>query len=596
MNQKLLAVILAFSLSTQLFSPAISFASTSVVIPGAETSSEEIILTQQQTDDIAQFLEEFGIVKKCLRNRPDLEQKPLNALTGVCAILQVFDEQAENMSKTWEKALKIKLIDEQLSKTQKLKGLEFLGIAFQAAGVTISPLSESNYQNQFKKYRIRMAPAEFKTFATALEQGLIPQPGSAHEVRELRKKLTSEPLTIAQGLAYLYQISTSQHQETIINILPPQISSSPSLVLESTLKEIIQTIKNQSYFSQNFDEKAAMEAAIKAAIKTLEEDKYIEYYSEEEFQSFSNSLNGNLEGIGAYIEEKEGQIIIVSPIESSPAAKAGILPGDIILFINGESTENLSLQQAVDKIRGPQGTTVKLNIQRSQQQLEITITREKIVVPAISVSNRDGIEIIKIVQFGNTSADEMRTELESIAKKNPQAIIIDLRNNPGGFLDQVVTIVDYFIEKNNSIVYLKDRQSSQSIDSTLDPIIKNIPISILINKGSASASEILAGALQSYGIAKIYGETSFGKGTVQNVISLQDPNDWIASAFKFTTSEYLVGAPNGKMVSIDGVGVKPLDNPNGPDAPLLDDRATPADEALEAVINLIKTPTGSRHR
>lgn len=595
MNQKLLAFVLALSLSAQFLSPHASLASTSVVIPGTEASSEQEMLNQQQMSDIERFLEEFSIVKKCLRNRPDLEQKPLNALTGVCAILQVFDEQAENMSKTWEKALKIKLIDAELSKTQKLKGLEFLRIAFQAAGVTISPLSESNYQNQFKKYRIRMTPEEFKIFAMALEQGLIPEPGSAEEVRELRKKLTSEPLTIAQGLAYLYQISTSQHHDTIINILPPQISS-PSLVLESTLKEIITTIKNQSYFSQNFDEKAAMEAAIKAAIKTLEQDKYIEYYTEEEFQSFSNSLNGNLEGIGAYIEEKEGQIIIVSPIEGSPAAKAGILPGDIILFINGESTENLSLQQAVDKIRGPQGTTVKLKIQRPSQQLEITITREKIVVPAISVSNRDGIEIIKVVQFGNTSAEEMRIELESIAKKNPQAIIIDLRNNPGGFLDQVVTIVDYFIGKNNPIVYLKDRQSSQSIDSTLDPIIKNIPIAILINKGSASASEILAGALQSYGIAKVYGETSFGKGTVQNVITLQDPNDWIASAFKFTTSEYLVGAPNGKMVSIDGIGVKPLDNPNGPDTPLLDDRETAADEALDAVINLIKNPTGSRHR
>ncbi len=130
---------------------------------------------------------------------------------------------------------------------------------------------------------------------------------------------------------------------------------------------------------------------------------------------------------------------------------------DIILTINGESTENLSLQQAVDKIRGPQGSSVKLSIQRQQQQLEISIVREKIVVPAITVNNQDGIEIIKIVQFGDTSAAEMKTELESIAKKHPSAIIIDLRNNPGGFLSEVATIVDYFIEKDHAIVYLKDK-------------------------------------------------------------------------------------------------------------------------------------------
>lgn len=594
MNQKITAFILAILLTGQLLSPAISFADNSVVIPGTETSSDESV-TEEQKDQIQQFLEEFGIVQLCLRNKPDQEQNEISALIGVCAILQVFDGHAETISQNWEKALKLKLIDEQLSKTQKLNGFDFLTLAFQAAGVTISPLTESNYQDELRKYRLRISAEDFKILATALEQGIIPQPGSADQARELRKKLNA-PLTVSQALAYLYQISTSKHQDTIINIMPQENYAAPSLTLESTLKEIINTIKNQSYFSDSFNEKEAMEAAIKAAIKTLKEDKYIEYYTEEEFQSFSDNLNGNLEGIGAYIEEKEGKILIVSPIEGSPAAKAGVLPGDVILSIDGESTENLSLQQAVDKIRGTQGSSVKLHILRQQQQLEISIVREKIVVPAITVNNRDGIEIIKIVQFGDTSASEMKTELESIAKKHPTAIVIDLRNNPGGFLSEVATIVDYFIEKNNAIVYLKDKYNTQAINSTLDPIVKNIPIAILINKGSASASEILAGALQSYGIAKVYGETSFGKGTVQNVINLQDPNDWIASAFKFTTAEYLVGGPNGAMVSINGIGVKPLDNPEGAEVPLLDNRETTADEALDTVINLIKNPSGNRHR
>ena len=575
-------ILFATFLSLTLITPSISsaFAQIKITIPTTQQIQD---LDAFQLEKISNFLEENQVTVRCLRRSQ--EDKDLTSITASCLVLQVFDASA-SQNQHWERAKSLKLVDAEKNKSETVTGFEFLSLLFKTAGVTVSPLSESNYRKTFRTLRIRLNPEQLKTLATALENGLIPEPSTQREAQELKRQLSLHPLKVRDALAYLYQVATSEHQEsTIINITPYEAPSS-TLKMEDVLREVFNMIKTQSYFSENFDEKKAIEAAIKAAVKTLDEDKYIEYYTAEEFQSFSEGLNGNLEGIGAYIEEKEGKIIIVSPIEGSPAQKAGLLSGDIITHIDGETTEGLTLQQAVNKIRGKEGTSVKLTIQRNGSTLEFTIQRNKITIPALTVSNRDNIEIIKLVQFGSTSAQEMKEELDTIAKKNPEGIIIDLRNNPGGFLNEVISIVDYFLEKNKSIVYIKDRHQENSMDSTSEPIITNIPISILINKGSASASEILAGVLQSYGLAKIYGETSYGKGTVQNIVSLQSKDQNSLSAFKFTTAEYLIATPNGGSKSINGVGIKPDSNPGG--SPLLDNLDTPEDEALETVINSLK--------
>jgi len=584
MKKILLAGLISLTLISQSLAPA--FAQIKITIPTAQELEE---LNNRQLDMISSFLEENQITQRCLRRNQ--EDQDITALTAVCIVLQVFDAD-QTLNQHWNRAQTLKLMSEEKKKTDSVSGFEFLSILFNVAGETISPLSESNYRQKFRSLRLRLSNEELKTFATALEQGLFPEPANTREAAELKRQLSSDALKVREALAYLYQVATSQHSDTTIINITPTAPSSESLALEDILKEVFNIIKSQSYFNERFDEKSAMEAAIKAAVKTLEEDKYIEYYTEEEFQNFSQGLNGNLEGIGAYIEEKEGQIIIVSPIEGSPAQEAGLHPGDIITHIDGESTDGLSLQQAVNKIRGPDGSTVKLRIRRNGTEEEFTITRKKITVPALTVSNQENIEIIKLIQFGNSSASEMREELKTIASKNPQAIIIDLRNNPGGFLNEVVAIADFFLEENEPIVYLQDKHQRTSMDSTTDPIVKNIPIAILINKGSASASEILAGVLQSYGIAKIYGETSFGKGTVQNIVSLQSQDQNGFSAFKFTTAEYLVAAPNGEAISIDGIGVKPDSNPTS--GPLVDNKDTPQDEALEAVINDLLQPARRR--
>ena len=577
MKQRLLALLLALGLG--LSSIPASYAQTQFIIKSADAND---FLEQE----ITQFLSDYQIVRNCLRNRRDQQDRPLTAIIGVCTVIQVFDNNAR-LGTAWTRGTQLGVIPKGTSKNSRLNTLEYLQLLFTTSGVTISPISLKEISSELRSIGIRLRGEQLDTFATAIEQGIIPMPITQAEAKLLNRTLRSD-LTIAEALGYLYQVSVSQHSGTPFITVSPLIQrTGPSIRLESLLKEVVQTIKSESLYSGEFDEKAAMEAAIKALVHSLEEDKYIEYYTEDEYQSFSDGLNGNLEGIGAYIEEKDGQIIIVAPIEGSPAAKAGIKPHDIITHIDGISTEGLSLQQAVNRIRGPEGSEVVLTVNRDGKSLAITIMRAQIDVPNLTVESQNGFEIIKLVQFGASSAEELRLALEDAKTRNPNGIIIDLRNNPGGFLDQVVRMVDFFIPQDENIVYLKDQRTQSPIVAGMDPMISNIPVGILINKGSASASEILAGALQSYGIAKIYGETSFGKGTVQNIITLQDPNEIRSSAFKLTTAEYLVGSPRGGSVTIDGVGVSPDSNPGGQSV-LVDDENTPQDEVLDAVINTLR--------
>jgi len=586
--KKILTILATLTTLTAFTSAPIVSAMTFVApaTPGSATVTFELT-------SIKTFLENYEIVSKCLRNRNNQENAKITLGIAVCSILQVFDQNSSGRMKPWEKAKKVGLIGNDRQQTDALKGVEFLSLLFDASGITISPLSEDNYRVLLGKLLLRLKKDELHVIAIALENGLVPEPQTAKDATTLRAKLLNKPLKISDALAFLYQISTSQHPETTAEFSP--INQAEPVALEGILNEIVGTIKSQSYFSSSFDEKAAMEAAIKALVKSLKEDKYIEYYTEKEFESFSSGLNGSLEGIGAYIEEKEGKITIVSPIEGGPAAKAGVHPGDIITRIDGVSVEGLSLQEAIQKIRGPQGSTVKLSILRDQMTLEISITREKITIPAVTSQNKDGVEVIKIVQFGSSVSSEMLAELKTIPQKNPKGIIIDLRNDPGGFLNEVVTIVSYFLEKGKPVVFLKDQKRSLPIMTNEDPLIQNIPIAILINKGSASASEILAGAMQSYGLAKVYGETSYGKGTVQNIITLQDSGLKGSAAFKFTTAEYLIGNPNGDPISINGIGVKPNDNPGGADQVLLDnEKTTDVDEALDVVVNIMNKSSTRR--
>lgn len=568
--------MLSGALFFMLLTPS-AWAQTKITIEN--NSGSEQLLEQY----ISQFLSDNHLIENCLRNRSNQENRPLSMNIAVCSIINTFGQESVDLNQAWEQALRLRLISAEDTKSTRTNALEYLDMVFSAAGVSVSPLSEQQYRKDLRDLGVRLSTEETKTLITAFENGIILAPSTKAEAILLQQDLR-KPLVIGEAFGFLYQVASSHHDVPIITISPGIVT--PELELESILKEVVRLIKTQSYYNDDFDERAAMQAAIKAVAESLAQDKYIEYYTEEEYQSFSENLNGSLEGIGAYLEDREGKIIVVSPIHGSPAEKAGLLPEDIITHINGTSTEEMSLQEAVNLIRGEQGTSVKLTILREGRSQVFTIVRAHIEIPSLTTENKNGIEIIKLIQFSATSAAETYVELDRIRQERPRGLIIDLRNNPGGFLDQVVAIVDYFVEAGSNIVYLDNHSTRTPIIAGKDPIITDIPIAILINKGSASASEILAGTLQSYGIAKVYGETSYGKGTVQNIITLRDPQSFEESAFKLTTSEYLVGAPKGNAISINEIGVIPDSNPNGKD--LVDDRDTPQDEALNAVINLMR--------
>lgn len=281
-------------------------------------------------------------------------------------------------------------------------------------------------------------------------------------------------------------------------------------------------------------------------------DPYSSFMEPSQTKSFMDELSGSISGIGAEIEKKDGKIMIVAPLDESPAQKAGLQPQDQILKINGESTDNMDLNQAINKIRGEAGTKVTLTIFREGWDVaqDFTITREKITVKSVKWQMKDGnIFYIEINQFGDDTSDLMKAAAKEIQDKKPKAVVLDLRSNPGGYLDSAVDVASLWMDSGSIVVQEKDKNGKvDELKTTLEPVLKDYKTVVLINKGSASASEIVAGALQDAGKAMIVGETSFGKGSVQELEPLKDK-----STLRITIAKWLT--PKGRI--IDLVGISP---------------------------------------
>ncbi len=281
-------------------------------------------------------------------------------------------------------------------------------------------------------------------------------------------------------------------------------------------------------------------------------DPYTVFMNEEENTDFRQVLSGHLQGIGAELEVKEGYITIVAPLRGSPAEKAGLLPKDIVLEADGVSLEGSSLQDAVDRIRGEKGTSVKLLIAREGQTepLEKTIVREDIRIPSVEfekVGTGSVIGHLSINQFGNdTIPDALQLIRSEVAgKPDIKGLIIDLRFNGGGYLEGAVDLASVFL-KEGKVVTVERKDESQVHNASGKPLLPDLPLVVLINEGSASASEIVAGALQDLKRATIVGMKSFGKGTVQEVLDLQG-----GSSLRVTIARWLT--PSGKDIGKEGI-------------------------------------------
>jgi len=284
------------------------------------------------------------------------------------------------------------------------------------------------------------------------------------------------------------------------------------------------------------------------------DDPYTAFMTPVENKDFKESLGGQLHGIGAELTMKDGQIVVVSPLKGSPAEKAGLLPEDTILSVNGTDISNETLTSVVQKIRGPKGTTVVLSILRKNavDPVDVSIKRDDITIPSVESEVKNtasgSIGFIALNQFGDETISEVEQAIRSIQREKipVKGIVIDVRNNGGGYLDGAVELASIFL-KQGKVVTVQRREGEPTAHFVNGrPLEPDLPLAVLINAGSASASEIFAGAIQDHKRGVVVGKTSFGKGTVQEVFELPG-----GSSLRVTIARWLT--PNGKDLSKEGV-------------------------------------------
>ncbi len=290
--------------------------------------------------------------------------------------------------------------------------------------------------------------------------------------------------------------------------------------------------------------------AIKGMLGSL--DPHSAFMTPEQYREMQVDTRGEFGGIGIQIGVKDGMLTVIAPIEDTPAYRAGIKAGDKIIKINNDFTKDMGLHDAVSKMRGAPSTPVKLTILREgwKETKDFTITREIIKIKSVkSKLLEDGIGYVKINQFQEQTASDLSKALDKLIEQNIGYLVLDLRNNPGGLLNSAVDVSSQFLPHNKLVVFIKDRKGEKmEYRSGKETVIPNIPMVVLVNQGSASASEIVAGALKDWNRGVIIGTQTFGKGSVQSVIPLND-----GSAIRLTTARYYT--PNG--VSIQSTGITP---------------------------------------
>ncbi len=308
----------------------------------------------------------------------------------------------------------------------------------------------------------------------------------------------------------------------------------------------------QSDYVDEINNKDLIYGSLRGMLASL--DPYSQFMDPQAYKDLKVETEGKFGGLGVEITLKDNLLTVVTPYEDTPAWKAGIKPNDRIVKINNEFTRDMALYDAVNKLRGNPGEAVTITVYREQEKktFDLNIVRDVIKIKDIKSARilENGIGYIQLLEFRENTANDLGVVLEKLKKEGMDCLILDLRNNPGGILDVAINVVEKFIEKNKLVLSTKGRKPDQSAEyfSHFNNPILDMPIVVLINGGSASGSEIVAGALQDYKRAIVMGTKSFGKGSVQTVIPLSDD-----SALKLTTSKYFT--PLGRQ--IHGIGVVP---------------------------------------
>lgn len=353
-------------------------------------------------------------------------------------------------------------------------------------------------------------------------------------------------LTFILTTIYMTKNNNNNNTQSISSLLG--LESSNDNQLTKSIK-YVKTILDK-YYLNDIDEDKATEGALKGYVASLG-DPYTEYIPKDEMEDYKSDLMGNYVGIGIYMAQntKDNTIVVLTPIKYSPAEEAGILPGDIIKKINGVEYTGEDMTAAANNIKGEEGSTVTLEIQRGQEIKTFEIKRKKITTnPVISEKLDSNIGYLEVTSFDEDTAQNFKAKYEELKSQGITSLIIDLRNNGGGLVDQALQIADYIVPKGKDLLVTVDKDKNEKIEKSKEDVLIDMPIVVLVNENSASSSEILAGALKDLNEATIVGTTTYGKGVIQQLLTLKS-----GAGLKVTVEEYYT--PN--RTKINGVGIEP---------------------------------------
>ncbi|MBI9046699.1 MAG: S41 family peptidase [Anaerolineaceae bacterium] len=311
-------------------------------------------------------------------------------------------------------------------------------------------------------------------------------------------------------------------------------------------------IIHDDFVDQPVDDEKLMQGAINGMMNSLG-DPHSSYMDPFQFEQSTHSMDGEYEGIGAWVDSSVEYLTIISPMPGSPAEEAGLIPNDQVLAIDGKSMEGISAEIALQSVLGPAGTDVTLSILREgeNEAFDVTITRQKITIPSLVAEILDEeIAYVQLTTFGDNSAAELHSALNTVLDENPKGLILDLRNNGGGYLDTAIEVISEFVKQDQIVMYEEFGNGNiREFKSLPGGVATEIPLVVLINGGSASASEITAGAIQDFGRGVLVGTTTFGKGSVQNWIPLTNEQ----GAVRVTVARWLT--PDKRL--IHEIGLEP---------------------------------------
>ena len=316
--------------------------------------------------------------------------------------------------------------------------------------------------------------------------------------------------------------------------------------------------------------------AIAGSLELLD-DNYTRFITPQIAEHMREQLNGSFEGIGAFVDlDPDGYLVIVRPIEDQPADRVGLLAGDLISHVNGDSVLGLTLEEITTDVKGPEGTQVTLTVIRDSldEPFDVTVTRERIEIPIVSGELlEDDIAYVRLTGFSANASQQLELELIELLEQEPRALILDLRDNPGGFLSQSVEIADLFLGEGIVLFERDSRDLAEVFESQDGELAEQIELVVLVNAGSASASEIVAGAIQDRDRGVLVGETTFGKGSVQQTHTLKDGSELRVTIARWYT-------PNNRSISVDGIAPDiPVETP--------EEFGSEADTQLQRAIELI---------